>query len=327
MLEKNRMEARAIAVEEAGIESDTDTPVPITVSFDGTWAKRDLPSNHGIGYLIAADTGKVIDYAMESKIYTACQQQRSKLSEVEFNAWKENHGCLGDYKDSSPSMEAACARRIWNASFNYKIEYRFMVSDGDSKAYNEVWDIYGVCEECDKYENMRETSEEYLNWKQSPQYKEWEDQHLQGLADCKRVVKLDCVGHVQKRMGKALWNFQQDNKKASDGKSVKGKSGRLTLGAIQKLQMYYGRAIRNNVKKGPLSVEEKDNAVSVMSKEIKAGLYHSCKLPDSTRHQFCPNDSWCAYQKGGKVINQPHHLDAVFAKDLEGIYNRLSDSY
>ena len=40
------------------------TSVP--VSFDGTWAKRGFTSNHGVGFVISADTGKVLDYAVVS---------------------------------------------------------------------------------------------------------------------------------------------------------------------------------------------------------------------------------------------------------------------
>lgn len=44
------------------------------------------------------------------------------------------------------------------------LRYRWMVSDGDSKAFNSVGNVYGAI----------------------------------------KVEKLDCVGHVQKRMGKHL---------------------------------------------------------------------------------------------------------------------------
>lgn len=61
------------------------------------------------------------------------------------------------------------------------------------------------------------------------------------------IQKLECVGHVQKRMGTTIRNFIVANKhlKLSDGKSLSGKD-RLIGKAIQKLQIYYGLTIRRN---------------------------------------------------------------------------------
>ncbi|GFT18404.1 uncharacterized protein TNCV_4059121 [Trichonephila clavipes] len=61
------------------------------------------------------------------------------------------------------------------------------------------------------------------------------------------IEKIECGGHVQKRMGsrlrklKALWR----KKKLSDGKTIGGK-GRLTDAIISKLTTFYGNAIRAN---------------------------------------------------------------------------------
>ena len=59
--------------------------------------------------------------------------------------------------------------------------------------------------------------------------------------------KLECVGHVQKRLGTRLRKLRNDmkGKKLSDGKGILGK-GRLTDKIINKMQSYYGMAIRQN---------------------------------------------------------------------------------
>jgi hypothetical protein len=61
------------------------------------------------------------------------------------------------------------------------------------------------------------------------------------------IIKLECIGHIQKRMGKRLRNFriEMKGKKLSDGKGVSG-NGRLTDKQIDSLQFYYGKAIRDN---------------------------------------------------------------------------------
>lgn len=43
--------------------------------------------------------------------------------------------------------------------------YKQMITDGDSKAYSAVWDVYGLCDTCRKYESMSET-EAYKTWEE-----------------------------------------------------------------------------------------------------------------------------------------------------------------
>ena len=99
------------------------------------------------------------------------------------------------------------------------------------KSYHEVWDTYGVCDVCDKYERMNKQSAEYKKWLSSKEYQKWKDEHETGAAQCNRVLKLDCVGHVQKRIGKALQEYKKKRGKLSDG----GGDHRLTDKTIDKL--------------------------------------------------------------------------------------------
>ena len=206
-----------------------------------------------------------------------------------------------------------------------------MVCDGDSKAYNEVWETYGVCDDCEKFEKMDKKSQQYKKWLDTEAYNNWEKSHLNGTAECKRVNKLDCIGHVQKRMGKNLINMTK-GQKLSDGKPIGGRSGRLTRPAIDLLQNYYGKAIRDNVNRKAKTRQEIDKSIIGMQVAIKASLYHSVKLPDKERHQYCPKHkkSWCPYQKSialGEAPtyeNKTYHLDPVFIEYLTPLYDRLS---
>ena len=65
--------------------------------------------------------------------------------------------------------------------------------------------------------------------------------------DTYEVTKEECVGHVQKRLGTALRKYKNDmkSKRLSDGKGVGGK-GRLTDKVTDKMQNYYGKAIKEN---------------------------------------------------------------------------------
>ena len=54
--------------------------------------------------------------------------------------------------------------------------------------------------------------------------------------NCK-VGTVDCVGHVQKRMGHLMKLKEINKSKLSNGKTI-GEKGRLTEGKIQQLQKY-----------------------------------------------------------------------------------------
>ena len=53
-------------------------------------------------------------------------------------------------------------------------------------------------------------------------------------------MKKECVGHVQKRVGTALRNLKKENKGL-------GGKWKVTDALIDRLQNYYGIAIRSNV--------------------------------------------------------------------------------
>ena len=70
------------------------------------------------------------------------------------------------------------------------------------------------------------------------------------------ITKLECVGHVQNGWAQLLGSLRAnlDQKKLSDGKSIEG-YGRLTDKRIDKLQIFYGLAIKRN--KGDLTAMRK----------------------------------------------------------------------
>ncbi|GFV14238.1 uncharacterized protein TNCV_1163611 [Trichonephila clavipes] len=94
------------------------------------------------------------------------------------------------------------------------------------------------------------------------------------------VEKLECVGHVQKRMGTRLRNILKMSKgiKLSDGKNISGR-GRLTLKEVDSIQHYYGLAIRKNLS----SVED-------MKRAIWAIYFHKLSTEDNPSTRFV--SSW-----------------------------------
>ena len=94
---------------------------------------------------------------------------------------------------------------------------------------------------------------------------------------------------MQKTLGTRLRKLRNEKKHEilSDGKIISGK-GRLTDKIINKMQNYYGMAIRQN----PGQSRE-------MKKGIGAVLWHCSDIQDlQVRHQFCPKSihSWFKYQ-------------------------------
>ncbi|GBN84390.1 hypothetical protein AVEN_77566-1 [Araneus ventricosus] len=63
-----------------------------------------------------------------------------------------------------------------------------------------------------------------------------------------QVEKLECIGHVMKRMGSRLRRLKEKmtGQVLSDGKRLSGKN-RLIDSQIDKIQNYYGSAIRRNL--------------------------------------------------------------------------------
>lgn len=291
---------RKLLIEENG-ESHSTTVLDAAVSFDGTWAKRGFTSLTGVVFVISVDTGEVLDYHVLSK---ACQKCALKKTQCEgddgqFEEWRREHLASGEcdinFTGSSPAMEAEGAVILWKRSIElHNIRYKWMVSDGDSKAFNSVENVYDGC----------------------------------------KVVKLDCVGHVQKRMGKHLMNLKAQTKgKLEDGKPIGGK-GRLTEGKIKQLQKYYGLAIRQNtISKANPSDREVDVSVYAMKKNIIAILHHSVKFEDPAKqHRFCPpgENSWCKWQQdlasGTKTYKGDDCLPEVFLELLKPTFMSLSES-
>lgn len=194
--------------------------------------------------------------------------------------------CEANYQGTSGGMEVEGVLTVFNRSVPlHGVKYADYLGDGDSKGY------LSVCE-----------SQPY-----GPDY---------------FIDKVECIGHVQKRMGTRLRNLkaQQKKRKLSDGKTIGG-PGRLTNAAIQKIQTFYGLAIRRNT-----------GSIDSMVKACWAVFFHIQSSNNSPQHLFCPAglDSWCKYNKAfylkEKYNHKKHfHIPTVVMKELKPIFKSLSD--
>ena len=132
------------------------------------------------------------------------------------------------------------------------------------------------------------------------------------------VNKGECLGHIQKRVGSRLRKLKKEygGKKLSDGKTLRG---RLSDKEINKLQNYFGIAIRANC-----------HSVTSMQKAISAVVYHCSEANDpDARHMFCDKkqDTWCKYQKAklkGKVHIDKPSIPTVVKELVMPIFKDLS---
>ena len=126
------------------------------------------------------------------------------------------------------------------------------------------------------------------------------------------VEKKECVGHVQKRVGTAL-------RKLKKGNTGMGGKGKLTDAMIDKLQNYYGIAIRSNV-----------NDLNGMKKSIHATLFHCASNNNRPLHDHCPSgaSSWCGYKRDQANKTKTYKHGAGLPLDIiakiKPIYIRLS---
>ena len=120
------------------------------------------------------------------------------------------------------------------------------------------------------------------------------------------VTKLECIGHVQKRLRSRLRSLKMRMGPArlEDRKPVSG-IGRLT-NKIDQLQVYYGKAIRNNTH----DIQSMENAVMAI-------WHHTRSSYENPDHDLCPpgENLWRGFQKElGKGNNrlQAHTSTAFY---------------
>ena len=155
----------------------------VKVTCDGTWSKRGFTAIHGVVVVISYDSGQVLDFEVMSKTCPACSQQQTRLGLEEFDVWLDGHReeCLANHNGSSPAMECAGALVLWKRSVEARhLRYTEVISDGDSKTI-------GVLNDDEPY------------------------------GSSVKITKHECVGHVQKRLGKRLRALKKELASASKG--------------------------------------------------------------------------------------------------------------
>ncbi|GFW76805.1 uncharacterized protein TNCV_59031 [Trichonephila clavipes] len=206
----------------------------------------------------------------------------SRKCSCHFNGNLHSDECSANYYGNSAGREVEGALLIFNRSeVLHNLRYTQYLGDGDSKAYKAVLE--------------------------SKPYKDV------------NIEKLECVRHVKKRMGTRLrtLKLKLKGKKLEDKKSLLGRN-RLTDAEIDKLQIYYGMAIRNN-----------SGNLSAMKQAIWAIFFHKISTDLNPQHGLCPlgDDSWCGYNRSklkGDTYKHKHNLPISIMHCIKKVFRDLS---
>ena len=164
----------------AAAELKEDVGGDVSVSLDGTWQKRGFSSHNGVVTAISVDTGKCVDCEVLSNFCKGCQQWDGKdHRSEEYQTWKKEHDCQLNHTGSAGSMEASGAVRIFSRSVEKRgLRYVNYLGDGDSSSFSRV-------------QNSAPYGEDIS------------------------VQKLECVGHIQKRVGGRLRKLKANYRESS----------------------------------------------------------------------------------------------------------------
>ena len=144
----------------------------VPVSVDGTWQKRGFSSLNGVVTAISVDSGKILDTEIMSRKCKGCVMGDCKINDpIRYEDWHASHDCGLNYKGSAPNMEKAGSVSIFQRSIKNGLRYTTFYGDGDTKSFNAVENIYG---------------------------------------DDSPVIKRECIGHYQKRVGNRLRKLRKE---------------------------------------------------------------------------------------------------------------------
>lgn len=234
-------------------------------------------------------------HTSQNGVVTAISSASGKVLDVEVltkhcrckKRFEKEHeqNCLANYQGSSGGMEVAGVKNIFLRSEpRFNVRYKNYLGDGDSASFPAV-------------------------------------SELKPYGPDVTIEKLECIGHVQKRMGTRLRTLKskKGKSKLSDGKTIGGR-GRLTDAAIKQITTYYGLAIRRNTD----SLDKMTNAVWAVYDHIRSSN-------QNLAHGKCPDDehTWCKYKKAQKknevYDHKTHfHLPMVVMNEIRSIFDDLS---
>ena len=302
----------------------------IAVKFDGSYKTRGFSSKFGVMWLSNADSDQILDFEIKSKICKQCDYFEAKNIPQE----ARSHDCTANFSGPSTEMERAAGKDLFLRSTDYCLIYKILVSDGDSKTYIDVFDIYGVCDLCKKqktkFTNINDA--DFSKWVRSPEYNDWVKKHEEEDYDCNVVFKSDCINHITKNFRKDFETLSKSGVKVPGLKSIRGGSHLMGPLFISKIAKRYRQIIFKNKLNADATESMISKQIQTIRTELYAALYHGTMLEnDIVRHQYCPEgeDSWCPFKRGVEFNGKKtHHIKPqLLPLALKIFEKRTSDNY
>lgn len=279
----------------------------LSVSGDGTWARRGFSSLVGVSSIIGKFTGKVLDIFISSKRCQGCETAKKSMNPTDFLIWSETEHaekCDVNYEGSSGGMEVQGILEMFKRSITlHKAKYAYYIGDGDSKTFTNLL-----------------SENPYVDF---------------------IVKKLECVLHVGKRMFRRLkeveklltqkrklekerLNKEKDQnaepekekrkrRSKNEPKKVVVKTVDLTAKIMKEMSLFYGTSIQKN----PDSTEK-------MKNDVWAYFYHRSSTDNNPQHEYC-DKSWCKYLQD-QDINKTHKHKPALSEEVQEVVKPIYES-
>lgn len=346
VVKKAGSEEKALNKEKGNPENE------LSVSGDGTWAKRGFSSLHGVITLIGKYTGKVLDLITKSSTCFTCQNKHKVLNEVDLEIWYESihkEKCSKNHEGSAGKMEVDGIITMFLRSVKlHAAKYANYIGDGDSKTFKNLLDanvytdlivnklecvlhvgkrMFRRLTEAKKHITIEEKlikDQEKINAQNEKLKKIEEESKSNNL----RNKKTEKKGGAKSKASKLLANQEKNKitknktqpkkvtKAANKGKVDKIKTTKLTGKVMREMSTYFSLAIQRH-----------PDSIVAMKKEIWSGFYHKISTDDNPQHQLC-DPSWCKYlQHQEKKLEYKHKpvLEPLVQKYVKDIYEDLSE--
>jgi len=262
------------AKEEQNLNKEKGKKDELTVSGDGSWAKRGFSSLLGIVSLIGHYSGKIIDLVVKSSICKSCETVKKKCSKPDFERWYETHKkhCTANHEGSAGKMEVDGVIEMFKRSIEkFKVKFKNYIGDGDAKTFKNLQESAPYGKECVV------TKKECVLHVKKRMFRRAKQVKKQITQKNKTKKQLEAALTLQKGEKTKKSSAKKRASKKNVAASIEPPVKTLTNKEMLKLSTYYGLAIQRN-----------KNSLEGMRKEILAGFYHQSSTDKNPQHSYCP---------------------------------------
>lgn len=330
----------------------------LTVSGDGTWAKRGFKSLLGVISLIGKQTGKIVDLIVKCSFCVTCARVLKKLTKRQFEVWYDNHKevCTANHTGSAGKMEVDGVIEMFRRSLDlHGVKYGNYIGDGDSKTFTNLAEDqpYGPDFKIRKLECVLHVSKRMYSRLKELKKKltlskkiTAENEKSATAAVAASATVADAVAPVvaAPTAAAATPDEESDNVVVAPAAKKRGRPAK-TLSVPKNVKKFApkkkkqpaakedpkvnltDKVIREMSVYYSLAIQRHGNSVDEMRSEIMAGFYHKISTDEFPQHDMC-NIEWCKYIQhtaAGVPFQHPPPLDPKIQDAVKEIYESLTN--